>query len=236
MLNSGRHPRNQLSLLTGFKKAIDLYGLPLEDDLERLLGSGLQQKTLTYLYGKDFGQTLNLLALRAVRLFNGKTLFIDASNSANPYLIRKKTDIIKKDSASTVRTLKAIQLARFFTCHQLTNFVVEALPKLLAGNAAKRNEAIKFIAASGIDAVFSEEDTKKAEIDRLQLLIAKTLRDTAKDKENGVLFVVVSSKQFCKPLLDKSDVAISFYRDRKTRRDAAELTKHYSRRGTTVEI
>jgi hypothetical protein len=238
MRKSKRQRQQQLlGLLPGLRKAIELYGLPLEGNLGALLGGGLHQKTLTYLYGRDLGRTLNLLALRSVRYFDGRALFIDASNSADPFLIREETDIMKKDSASTARTLRSIQLARFFTCHQLTDFVVGGLPKLLEGNAEKQSETIiRFIAVSGVDSVFSEEDAKKSEIDRLQFLIAKTLSDVAKDKANGVSFVVASSKQFCGPLLEKSDVAIRFRGDPKTRRDVAELTKHYSRRGTTIEV
>jgi len=231
-------------LTAEFKKAIELYGLPLgNDNLEKLLGGGLQQKTLTFMYGKDLGHLLNLLALRAVKFFGGKALFIDASNSADPYLIREETDIARKDSESTMRTLKSIQLARFFTCHQLTNFVAEALPKLLLAeeekkknnNKSRDEEAIRFIAVSGIDSVFSEEDTKPPETEQLQFLIAKTLHDIAKTS-SSVLFVVASSKLPCRPLFAKSDVAMCFYRDSKTRKNMVELTKHYSRRGATTEV
>lgn len=232
-----RKIQNQrISLVTRTKTASELYGLRFGNGIDELLQTGLKANTLTYIYGTNIEKIMNTLCLNAVSIFHGQALFIDAGNSADPYEIRREADLRKKDSLATRNLLQSIQLTRVFTCHQLTNFIVEQLPKLLRNNAEKSNGAIKFVAASGIDFVFSEEDTSKAEISRLQFLIASTLNKIAKDKQNGVQFVVVSSRQQCEHFLDYSDVAIEIYRNRRSGRDNATLVRHCSRSRTELEL
>jgi hypothetical protein len=219
------------------KKAIELYGLPFDNEkLDRLLGTGIKPNTLTYLCENKVSGLLNILALNSVRYFGGRALFIDAGNSADPYLIRREADSRKKDSASTRNLLRSIKLARVFTCHQLTNFVIEQLPDLLSNQSDESNDPIKFVGVSGLDAVFSEEDSTKKEISNLQYLISRKLSDVSKDRKNGVWFVVASSREQCSHLLSCSDVAIEIYRDRKTGRDRAALLRHPTRRGAELEL
>ena len=232
-----RKIQNQrISLVTRTKTASELYGLRFGNGIDELLQTGLKANTLTYIYGTNIERIMNTLCLNAVSIFHGQALFIDAGNSADPYEIRREADLRKKDSIATRNLLQSIQLTRVFTCHQLTNFIVEQLPKLLRNNAEKRNGAIKFIAASGIDFVFSEEDTPKAEISRLQFLIALTLNKIAKDKQNGVQFVVASSKQQCEHFLPKSDTAIELCRDRRTHKEKAILMRNAMRQGSEIEL
>ena len=116
-------------------KAIELYGLRFDNRLDDLLGTGLKAKTLTYLYGRRVSGMLIILALISVRHFGGRALFVDAGNSADPYLIRREADLRKKDSVATRKLLQSIQMMRVFTCHQLANFVLEQLPSFLVKNA-----------------------------------------------------------------------------------------------------
>ncbi len=225
----------QILLQGSLRKAIELYGLTFDSKLDQLLGTGLKEKTLTYLCGKRVSGVINILALNSVRHFGGRALFIDAGNSADPYLIRREADLRRKDSSATRKLLKSIELARVFTCHQLANFVIEQLPTLLSRNAESENPT-KFVGVSGFDSVFSEEDSSKREIANLQYLIARTLRDIAKEKENGVKFVLASSQQLREHFLDYSDVAIEVYRDGRSGKDRAALIRHHSRQGAELEL
>ena len=225
----------QVLLLRSLKKATELYGLTFDNKFDQLLGTGLKANTLTYLYGKRVSGILNILALNSVRHFGGRALFVDAGNSADPYLIRREADLRKKDSAATRKLLQSIELTRVFTCHQLANFVTEQLPALLSKNLASENP-FRFVGVSGLDFVFSEEDSPKREIANLQYLIARKLAEVSKSKDNGVMFVAASSEKQCLHFLNYSDVAIEVYHNRRIGRDKAVLTRHYSRRGVELEL
>jgi hypothetical protein len=225
----------QILLQQSVKTASELYGLTFDNSLDGLLGTGLKTNTLTYLYGKRVSGMLNILALNSVRQFGGRALFVDAGNSADPYLIRREADLRKKDSSETRKLLQSIQMMRVFTCHQLTNFVTEQLPSLLSKNGADPNP-FKFVGLCGFDYVFSEEDSSKREISNLQFLIAQKLREIAKNKNNGVMFVVATSESQCLHFLNYSDVAIEVYHSRRTDTEKAVLMRHHSQRGKELEL
>ena len=220
MIKSKKLLSPQLLLEKSLKKASELYGLRFDNRIDDLLGIGLKEKTLTYLYGLGISGVINILALNSVRHFGGRALFVDAGNTADPYLIRQKADLKKKDFAETRRLLKSIDLTRVFTCHQLTNFVIEQLPLLLHRNAYSENP-IKFIGVAGFDSVFSEEDSSKSEIANLQHLIARMLHDIAKDKGNGVLFVATTSNQQSIHFLADSDIVVEVYHSWKRSKERA---------------
>jgi hypothetical protein len=226
----------QILLQQSVKTASELYGLTFDNSLDGLLGTGLKTNTLTYLYGKRVSGMLNILAMNSVRQFGGRALFVDAGNSADPYLIRREADLRKKDSSETRKLLQSIQMMRVFTCHQLTNFVTEQLPSLLSKNVSGEEDRFKFVGLCGFDYVFSEEDSPKREISNLQFLIAQKLAEIAKNKNNGVMFVVATSESQCSHFLNCSDVAIEVYHSRKTDTEKAVLTRHYSQRGRELEL
>jgi hypothetical protein len=225
----------QVILEKSLKKASELYGLRFDNKIDELLGTGLKEKTLTYLYGEGVSGVINILALNSVRHFGGRALFVDAGNTADPYLIRQKADLKKKDFAETRRLLKSIDLTRVFTCHQLTNFVIEQLPVLLHRNSFSDNP-IRFVGVAGFDSVFSEEDSSKREIANLQHLIARMLHYIAKDKRNGVLFVAATSKQQSIHFLSGSDIAIEVYQPRKSTKEKAALIRHPVMQGKEIEL
>ena len=236
MINSKVKPAKQLLFLQRSTwKAIELYGLTFDNKLDDLLGTGLKTNTLTYVYGKRVSGMLNLLALNSVRQFGGRALFVDAGNTADPYLIRREADLRKKDSVATRKLLQSIEMMRVFTCHQLTNFVLDQLPSFLSKNVVSNNP-IKFVGLSGFDFVFSEDDSSKREIENLQFLIARKLSEISKERENGVMFVVASSESQCSHFLNYSDVAIEIYHDRRSEREKAVLMRHPSRKGSTLEL
>jgi hypothetical protein len=225
----------QILLQQSVKTASELYGLTFDNSLDGLLGTGLKTNTLTYLYGKRVSGMLNILALNSVRQFGGRALFVDAGNSADPYLIRREADLRKKDSSETRKLLQSIQMLRVFTCHQLTNFVTEQLPSLLSKNV-KEEDRFKFVGLCGFDYVFSEEDSSKREISNLQFLIARRLAEIAKNKNSGAMFVVATSESQCLHFLNCSDVAIEVYHSRRTGTERAVLMRHYSQRGRELEL
>ena len=239
MIKKKSQRKQQQALLQGsLKKAIELYGLRFDNSkLDQLLGTGLKEKTFTYLYGKSISGVMNILALNSVRYFGGRALFVDAGNSADPHLIRREADLRRKDAIMTRKLLQSIELTRVFTCHQLASFVIEQLPTLLSEKKNYDEEnPIKFVGVSGFDFVFSEEDSSKREIANLQCLIARKLMDISRDKQNGVLFVVASSQQQCKYFLPNCDVAIEVYQDRKRGKERAALIRHPSRQGEELEL
>jgi len=235
MITSKKSQSPQVLLEKSLKKASELYGLRFDNRIDDLLGTGLKEKTLTYLYGEGISGVINILALNSVRHFGGRALFVDAGNTADPYLIRQKADLKKKDFAETRRLLKSIDLTRVFTCHQLTNFVIEQLPVLLRRNAFSDNP-IRFVGVAGFDSVFSEEDSSKREIANLQHLIARVLHSTAKDKGNGVHFVVATSKQQSINFLADSDIVVEVYQQRKSAKERAALIRHPVMRGKEIEL
>jgi len=235
MITSKKLQSPQVILEKSLKKASELYGLRFDNKIDELLGTGLKEKTLTYLYGEDVSGVINILALNSVRHFGGRALFVDAGNTADPYLIRQKADLKKKDFAETRRLLRSIDLTRVFTCHQLTNFVIEQLPVLLRRNAFSDNP-IKFIGVAGFDSVFSEEDSSKREIANLQHLIVRVLHEIAKDKGNGVFFVAATSKQQCIHFLADSDIVVEVYQQRKSAKERAALIRHPVKQGKEIEL
>ena len=221
---------------SNLKKAIQLYGLRFDNKLlDQLLGTGLKEKTFTYIYGGRNDSAINVLALNSVRHFGGRALFVDASNSADPYLIRRVADLKKKDVSETRKLLQSIELTRVFTCHQLANFVIEQIPSLLSKNGRSENP-IRFVGVSGFDSVFSEEDSPKREISNLQYLIARELHEISMDRENGVLFVAASSKQQCGDFLTNCDVAIEIYQNRRNGKERAALIRHPYHQGAELEL
>jgi hypothetical protein len=226
----------QILLQQSVKTASELYGLTFDNSLDGLLGTGLKTNTLTYLYGKRVSGMLNILAMNSVRQFGGRALFVDAGNSADPYLIRREADLRKKDSSETRKLLQSIQMMRVFTCHQLTNFVTEQLPSLLSKNVSGEEDRFKFVGLCGFDYVFSEEDSSKREISNLQFLIAQKLAEIAKNKNNEVMFVVATSESQCSHFLNCSDVAIEVYHSRRTDSEKAVLMRHHSQRGKELEL
>ena len=225
----------QLFLQRSMRKASELYGLTFDNKLDELLGTGLKSNSLTYLYGRRVSGILNILSLNSVRSFGGRSLFVDAGNSADPYLIRREADLRKKDSDVTRKLLQSILMMRVFTCHQLANFVMEQLPSLLSKNVESANP-IKFIGLSGFDFVFSKEESSEREIENLQFLIARKLSEISKNKENGVMFVVASSDGECSHFLNYSDVAIEIFNDRRGQREKAVLMRHPTRRGALLDL
>ncbi len=224
----------EVLLQKSLKRATDLYGLRFESKFDELLGTGLKEKTFTYFYGEKISGIINQLSLNSVRYFGGRALFVDAGNTADPYSIRREADLKNKDSARTRKLLQSIEVMRVFTCHQLASFVIEQLPALLQKNADDENP-IKFVGVSGFDFVFSEEDSSKQEIANLQSLIASKLRDIS-EKENGVLFVVASSKQKSLHFLPNCDIAIEVYDARRDGKTRTALIRHPSRQGQELEM
>jgi hypothetical protein len=89
---------------------------------------------------------------------------------------------------------------------------------------------------SGFDFVFSQDDSPKREIENLQFLIARKLSEIARDRENGVMFVLASSESQSSYFLNYSDVAIEIYHDSRRERERAVLMRHPSRRGSALEL
>ena len=108
------------------RKAIELYGLTFDDKLDDLLGTGLKENTLTYLYKKRVSGFWTFSRWTRSRTLAG-ALFVDAGNSAEPYLIRREADLEKglysdKETVAINRNDEGLHLS------PLTNFVIDPLP------------------------------------------------------------------------------------------------------------
>ena len=224
--------KQKIELAIASKTASELYGLSFGNGIDDLLESGLKPKTLTYLYGRGVENMMNSLCGRSIDSFGGISVFIDAANSFDPYFIVNECNIKKNSSEAAEKLLKSIMLSRVFTCYQLEGLVVEKLEDVLR---SEKQGTIKSVFVSGIDHVFNEQDNTKEETDRLQFLIAAALRRMASNKESRILFVVASSANMCKPVLEKCDIGIKIEQNKSGKREAT-LMKHYSKRFASLEL
>ena len=190
-------------------------------------------KTLTFLYGVNANSMMNALCARAVSIYGGKSIFIDAANSFDPYLIVQRNNSHKSEK-SAKEFIESIIVSRAFTCYQLRKLVTSKIANMMA----EEENQIKSIFVSGVSSLFSEQDNTIAEIARIEFLIAQSLQRIATDKKNGVLFVVASSNTSSMSFIMKSDTAIKIFNDHDGGDDTrkAVLMKHYARNFETVRI
>ena len=74
---------------------------------------------------------MNVLCTNSVRAFDTNAIFVDASNSADPYLIAKLSRTKKKNSSHAEKILDSIFIIRDFTCYQLYDIIAKQLPQLI---------------------------------------------------------------------------------------------------------
>lgn len=226
------------------KPASQLRGLTFGNSIDKLLRGGLAPKTLTFLYGVDANHMMNTLCSNSIRVFGGKVVYLDAANSFDPYFIVRSN--FPQSERVAREFLQSVIVSRAFTCYQLRKLVTDKLVELIA-DQEKGQQKIKTVLVSGISSVFSEEDNTPDEIEVIELLMARTLREIASDKNNGVSFVVVSSNSTSMNFVSKSDTAIKLFLEEKKgvsskRKRAREtiqkaiLMKHYSRKFETITL
>lgn len=250
-MNEGALRSQQLLVSSMIKPASQLRGLTFGNRIDRLLQGGLLPKTLTFLYGAGANSMMNLLCANAVRIYGGKAMFVDAANSFDPYLIVRKNKRYARSEKASRDFIESIIVSRAFTCYQLRKLVTSKILDLISNKSREEeeNDRINSVFISGVSSLFSKEDNTPFEVTRIELLMARALREIASDKDNGVLFVVASSGENSPSFTDKSDTAIKLFRDcdgenrggkRKKRRQVAEtkavLMKHYSRKFETVSL
>ena len=147
---------------------------------------------------------MNSLCANSVKAYEAHAIYVDASNSADPYLIAKLTRARKNDPNRAKKILDSIFVIRAFTCYQLYDIVAKQLPRL----ASDRKANSVFI--SGVDYLFNEQDNSEAEIKRLQILMSSALSSIANDKKSGIDFVVASAKKWLEHFVLPSKVTIKF--------------------------
>ena len=72
------------------------------------------------------------------------------------------------------------------------------------------NSKANSVFVSGVDHLFNEQDNSKAEIERLQTLMASALHSIATDKKTEVDFVVASAKTWLEQFVSRSNAAVKF--------------------------
>jgi len=216
---------------TLIKRASELRGLTFGNGIDTLLSGGLTSNTFNFLYGHLADSWLNVLCGNFVRIFKSKALFVDAANCFDPYLISERCAPVKSEIALR-KFLEKIIIVRAFSCYQLRAVVM----KQIEGKYFKQWGDIHAIFVTGIDALFNEEDNPTDEIDALQLLMAKSLRETATGKKTRrPLFVVASSKTFVKHFVEKSNTSIKLCQE-KGGREMAMLSKHWMHQYTATRL
>ncbi len=187
------------------KKASQLRGLVFSNGIDNdLLPRGLPNHALSFLYGTGTEKVMNVLCANAVKAYGSRAIYLDASNSADPYLVATLSGSKKKDSDRAKKILDSIFIVRAFTCYQLYDVVVKQLPELVKEHGANS------VFVSGIDFFFEQGNTKE-EIKRLQTLMSSALSSIANDKKSGVEFVVVSAKVWSEQFVSRSKIAIKFF-------------------------
>ncbi len=218
--------------LTLVKRASELRGLTFGNGIDSLLSGGLASNTFNFLYGHLADSWMNILCGNFVRVFKCKALFVDAANCFDPYLIAERCAPIKSE-AMLRKFLEKIIIVRAFSCYQLRAVVMKQIEQ----KYFQQWEDIHAVFVTGIDALFNEEDNPADEIEALQLLMAKSLRETATQKrgKRQPLFVVASSKTFVKHFIEKSDTSIKLYQE-KGGREMAMLSKHWTQQYTAAKL
>ncbi len=223
----GNAARDALTLV---KRASELRGLTFGNGIDSLLSGGLVSNKFNFLYGHLADSWMNILCGNFVRVFKSKALFVDAANCFDPYLIADRCAPVKSE-AMLRKFLEKIIIVRAFSCYQLRAVVMKQIEQ----KYFEQWEDIHAVFVTGIDAVFNEEDNPADEIDALQLLMAKSLRETATRKRGRTpLFVVASSKTFVKHFVEKSDTSIKLYQEKG--REMAMLSKHWTQQFAATRL
>ena len=187
------------------KKASQLRGLTFGNGIDsELLPRGLPRHALSFLYGIGTERMMNVLCVNSVKAFDSHAIFVDASNSADPYLVAKLSGTKKRSPDRARKILDSILIIRAFTCYQLYDIIAKRLPRLV--RECKANS----IFVSGVDYLFNEQDNSKAEIEKLQTLMSSHLTSIASDKKTTVEFVIASAKAWSEKFVLQSKVAIKF--------------------------
>jgi hypothetical protein len=186
------------------KRASQLRGLTFGNSIDNeLLPRGLPRHALVFLYGISTERLMNILCANAVRALESRAIYVDAVNSADPYLIAKQLRT-KKNSNHVKKILDSIILVRAFTCYQLHDIVVKELPRLIKTNRANS------VFVAGVDHLFNEQDNSEEEIERLQTLMSSALSSISSDTKTEVEFVVASAKAWSEQFFSRSKIAIKF--------------------------
>ncbi|MDH2900847.1 MAG: hypothetical protein PXY39_07720 [archaeon] len=226
--------RQQRQASSSVKLASQLQGLPFGNRIDELLRGGLIPKTLTFLYGENANLMLNILCSNAIRIFGGRSVFIDAANSFDPYFIVQKYSSSKSEKDAR-HLVESIMVSRAFTCYQLRELVTSKLENEIS----KEENQIRSVFVSGISNLFNEQDNTQSEITRIEFLMAQALRKIASNKNNGVMFVVASSDASSTNFTMKSDTAIKLFHDEKKKEASiakAILMKHHTQCFKTVTL
>jgi hypothetical protein len=188
------------------KKASQLRGLVFGNGIDdELLPRGLPNHALSFLYGTGTEKIMNVLVANAVKAYGSRAIYVDASNSADPYLVAKLSGNKKRDPYRAAKVLDSIFVVRAFTCYQLYDIIVKQLPKLIKDHDANT------VFVSGVDFLFNAQDNTKEEIARLQILMSSALSSIASDKKSGVEFVVASARAWSEQFISRSMIAIKFF-------------------------
>ena len=188
------------------KKASQLRGLTFGNGIDsEILPRGLPRHALSFLYGMSTEKMMNTLCANSVKAYGAHAIYVDASNSADPYLIDKLSTVRKRDPRQAKKMLDSIFVIRAFTCYQLYDIIATQLPKLVR----EYNATSVFV--SGVDFLFNEQDNTKEEIKRLQTLMSSVLSSITSDTKSEVEFVVASAKAWSEQFVSRSKIAIKFY-------------------------
>jgi hypothetical protein len=187
------------------KKASQLRGLTFGNGIDsELLPMGLPRHAFSFLYGTGTERIMNILCTNSVKAFDKHAIFVDAANSADPYLIAKLSRTNKKNGDRAEKILDSIYIIRAFTCYQLHDIITNQLPRLIGNSKANS------VFVSGVDHLFNEQDNSKIEIERLQTLMSSALSSISNNKKTEVEFVVASAKAWSKQFISQSKIAIKF--------------------------
>jgi hypothetical protein len=222
--------QRQLLVSSLIKPALELRGLTFGNKIDELLRGGLIPYTFTFLYGAGANQMMNVLCANSIRAFGGRSMFIDAANSFDPYAIVDRYAPSRGEKEAR-RFMESIIVSRAFTCYQLRKLATQQISVEIA-----KHQNIKSVFITGISSVFNEQDNTGEETERLQFLMASALRKIVSEKK--VLFVVASSAERCGNFVEKSDTAIKLFTTKKEKKVSAKaiLMKHYAKRFATIEM
>lgn len=206
-----------------------------DKNLDRFLG-GLPLGHTVFFYGSwQCLATSEFLCIKAqLDSHNGgldsEAIFVDGGNTFDPYLM---VQYVEQFSLDRDQVLDRIFVSRAFTCHQLTSFITQILPR--AVHAGK----IKFIIASDMIELYRDPDVHYAQSLRLFKTALNSLANTARLERSLALATSLDentsdSDPFLRAAKEKVDIVLRFEERRQSTK--LMLEKHPTRPEETFLI
>jgi len=226
-------------LPVNFLRASDIQAKPPlffgDKDLDRFLG-GLRLGHIVFFYGSWQCLAISELLCIKVQLnshnggLDSEAIFVDGGNTFDPYLIVQYAEQFSLDRD---KALDRIFVSRAFTCHQLTSFITQMLPR------AVHARGVKLVIASDMIELYCDPDVRYTQSLRLFKTALNSLSNIARLEKSLALATSLNEKTsdsdpFLRAVKQKVDIVVRFEERRQSTK--LILEKHPTRPEETFLI